>query len=156
MQTRIVTSTIAFFFWLFTNFVYAGYGKTCYDFNKYSQAEQSKYLEGYTFGAAMEINYFKTNILTSDVKAALEASQDEKLRAVAEYGINEYLLNKYQLIMLASIYSDEFQNTLRNACTDKSNLDVGLFEFIPSTLQAMQESGKYPVPRNEDKKEVGN
>ncbi len=125
--------------------VIAEQGTTCAEFNKFTEKEQLRYLEGYQLGAAMELKYFKSNVLTPRVKKALEASSDETLNAVAKWGIDEYLLKKYNLINIALSYPSDFYSNLKNECSIKLNGDIGLFDIIPSTLEKMHSTGKYPV-----------
>lgn len=126
--------------------VFAGTGITCSGFNKFPENEKLRYLEGYQLGAAMELNYFKYNVLTSKVKKSLESSSDETLKEVAKWGIDEYLIKKYNLINMSLSYPSDFYSALKHECAIKLNGDIGLFDIIPSTLEKMHGTGKYPVP----------
>lgn len=123
----------------------AGQGTACSDFMKLSQKEQVQYLEGYQLGAAMELLYFKNNVLTPRVKKELESSHNEKLQAVAEWGIDGYLEKKYNLINIAFAYPAEFHKNVKRECSKKITGSIGLFDILPSTLTKMQNTGKYPV-----------
>jgi len=133
------------------NLVYAGQGFTCSGFMELTEKEQIQYLEGYTLGAAMQMKYFKNNILNSHVRKALSepidppnASQLEFFRAVATQGV-EYVERNYALMNIAVAYKKAFFNAVVKECKLSNTQEIGMFDILPSTLYKMKETGKYPV-----------
>ncbi len=92
----------------------------------------------------MELSYFKHNVLTANVDEALRQSDNELLQSVSQWGI-EYLKNKYNLINIAKAYPSEFHKAVQHECELTHNLEVGMFDVLPSTLEKMKETGKYRV-----------
>jgi hypothetical protein len=125
----------------FTMPVFAGQGLTCGEFRKFPEKEQRRYLEGYTLGAAMELSFFKQNVLTVNVGKALDKSTDDLLKEVGEWGM-EYLNEKYDLLNIAVGYPEDFYKAIQ-LCA--STPGAGMFEVLPLTLKKMQKTGKYPI-----------
>lgn len=151
IQRRLFLSSVLFFL-ISPMPTFAGQGFTCSGFLKLSAAEQRQYLEGYTLGAAMELQYFKNNLLNSHVSKALNeepagnlSSQLEFFRSVA-FRSMEYLDEKSALLNIALVYPKEFHKTVQKECkTRPGALDAGMFDELPSTLRKMKETGKYPA-----------
>jgi len=127
-----------------TTQTFAGQGLTCSDFRKFPAPEQRRYLEGYVLGAAMELSYFKHNVLTSNVGKTLGESSDDLLQSVAHFGIG-YLEKKYNLINIAGVYPAEFFKAVQQECELDYTQGTGMFDVLPSTLEKMQKTDKYPV-----------
>jgi len=139
------------FFWgsvfillTFTMPVFAGQGLTCSEFRKFPEAEQRRYLEGYTLGAAMELKHFKNNVLTSNVGKALDKSSNDLLNDAGEAGM-EYLQEKYDLLNIAVGYPEEFYKAVQQCGSTPTSPGAGMFDVLPVTLENMQKTGKYPV-----------
>lgn len=120
---------------------FAGQGLTCGEFRKFPEPEQRRYLEGYTLGAAMELSYFKRNVLTSNVGKALDKSTDDLLQEIGESGM-EYLNEKYDLLNIAVGYPEDFYKAVQQC---GSTPGAGMFDVLPVMLENMQKTGKYPV-----------
>lgn len=165
MMRQIFSLGGVLFFLIFSMSSLAGQGviHTCSDFLKLSAAEQRRYLEGYTLGAAMELGYFKNNILghgdfhsmetRSPVRKALKEPPDnpdphnpsrqlDLFRSVTFVSV-QYVDEKDTLVNIAAAYPKEFHKTVQKEC--KTRPDVGTFDELPSTLRKMKETGKYPV-----------
>ena len=77
MQRRTFLSSVLFFL-VFPMPSFAAGGDSCSDFLKLPASEQRQYLKGYTLGAAMEMQYFKNNLLNSHVSKALKEPADNQ------------------------------------------------------------------------------
>lgn len=144
MAQRMIFWGSAVILLIFTMQTFAGQGLTCADFSKLKPAEQKRYLEGYVLGAAMELGYFKNNILTPNVGKALEASSNDLVQSVAEWGIG-YIEQKYTLINIAGAYPVEFHQAVHQQCTTPGAAGAGMFDVLPVTLEKMKKTSKYPV-----------
>lgn len=150
MMRQIFSLGGVLFFLIFSMSSLAGQDviHTCSDFLKLSAAEQRRYLEGYTLGAAMTLKDFKHNVLGSQVSEALKepadnpSSQLEFFRSAAFRSV-KYVDENYVLMSIAVAYPKEFHKTVQKEC--KIRPDVGTFDELPSTLRKMKETGKYPV-----------
>jgi len=143
IQKRIFCASV-FISLIITMQAFAGQGLTCSDFRKYPASEQRRYLQGYVLGAAMELKYFKHNVLTSNVGKTLEESSNDLLQSVAHFGIR-YLEEKYNLVNIAVAYPAEFYEAIQKECELGYTQGTGMFDVLPSTLEKMQKTGKYPV-----------
>ena len=128
----------------------AGQGFTCADFRELSAAEQQRYLQGYTLGVAMEMKYFKNNVLNLPVSNALKqppdhpGSQLEFFREVVRKGM-DYVDDRYALANIAVAYPAQFLTATQKECEAKAMQDIGMFDVLPVVLANMRRSGMFPV-----------
>lgn len=151
MLRRFRNLQLVFCLTLLAGLSFGGQGVTCGDFNEMSEGEKRKYIEGYTFGAAMELKYFKNNLFSENFRFFLKKPKGEEKSAELEKAIHridkatDYIDRKYDLINIAAEYEDDFFNRVLSKCESKDYQGIGMFDLLPTLLEQMQETGEYEV-----------
>lgn len=126
--------------------------RVCSDLLGLSVREQALFLDGYIFGAAMEMKYFNLNVVSKEQREMLASSslrifpdpQTEMWWHISR-STARYVGEKYVLINIAFSYKADFHKALVAECELDYNRGYWLFDTIPPVLEKMRDSGKYPV-----------